>query len=136
MKEMRRPRKKKVGWTLIPPTVHTRHSFEDSIPPAIDPGAPPSFITSGGVLENVDASGEIEQQQDGATDLEAQTPPPPPPSSPAPHSITSPEVRPSDSLSHLEEMIRLRFIILCMVLTSISIVGFMFVYWDSPSGRV
>ena len=124
-----------MAWTLLPPTVRTYHTFEDSILHAIDPGASPSFVTSGGVLENVDASGEIEQQQDGATDLEAQTPPPPPPSSPVPLSIISSEARLPESRSHLEERIRLRRILLCMVLSSISIVGFMFIYWDSPSGR-
>ena len=88
-------------------------------------------MVDGGVLENVGADEETEQQ-DGAVDLEAQTAPPPPPPPPPSLRRTSSEITLPGSRLLLGEVCgRSHVVLIMMGVTSALVVGFVFVYWDT-----
>jgi hypothetical protein len=90
-------------------------------------------VVAGGVLENVGADGEVEQQG-GPLDLEAQNVPPlpPPPPPPPSHSRTSSEITLPGSRLLLGEVCGPNHIFLiAMAIASALFFGFMFVYWDA-----
>jgi len=86
------------------------------------------MVITGGVLENVGADGEVEQQ-DGAVDLEAQPAPPPPP--PSPRRNSSDDTLPGSRPPLGEVCGRYHVVLIMMGITSALVVSFMFVYWDA-----
>jgi hypothetical protein len=115
--------------------VHTYNTLDDSIAPplalASAPGPLPLLDLPGPVLDQVGADGDIEQQQDGAADVEAQKDPPsPPPPSLVPQSDTSSEVDLSTLPLSNDATCSPGQVVLYAILSSVCIIGLMFVYWD------
>lgn len=116
--------------TWNPRLIHTyNNGFEEGVAPPIIPIAPPPLAIAGPVLENVGADGEIEQQQDGLADIEAQREPPsPPPPSPIAQSHVSSEASPSDSPSTHEDWCNPGRVVAYAIVVCICIVSLMLLY--------
>jgi len=104
----------------LTPIVHSYHTFD--VAPPTGPGAPAPLVVAG--VENADAHGDIEQQ-DGALDLEANDPPPL-------YRRTCPEITLLGSRLLPLYVCSCRHILMwTMGITSVLVIGFMFVYWDT-----